>query len=138
MALLEQINDFLWGLPLIILLMGTHIYFTFKLRFPQRNLFRAIRLSLYSAEDKPSDAESFPVEDTSLVGKPASAKKASTAHKVKTARNLSPFSAHWPPPWARETSSVSQPPSLWAAPAPFSGAGSPGFWGWPPPTANAT
>ena len=54
MALLEQINNLLWGLPLILLLMGTHIYFTCKLRFPQRNLFRAIRLSLFPAEDTPN------------------------------------------------------------------------------------
>ncbi len=54
MAILERINDLMWGLPLIILLMGTHIYFTCRLRFPQRNLFRAIRLSLFSAQE-PSD-----------------------------------------------------------------------------------
>ena len=54
MAILEQINDLMWGLPLIILLMGTHIYFTCKLRFPQRNLFRAIRLSLFCAGDSSS------------------------------------------------------------------------------------
>lgn len=46
MTLLERINDYLWGLPLLILLLGTHVYFTLRLRFPQRNLFRAIRLSL--------------------------------------------------------------------------------------------
>lgn len=73
MTLLEQINDFLWGLPLIILLMGTHIYFTCRLRFPQRNLFRAIRLSLSSAEDTASSGQS--------------------AAAPKSSRNLSPFSA---------------------------------------------
>ena len=73
MALLEQINDFLWGLPLIILLMGTHIYFTCRLRFPQKNLFRAIRLSLFCAQDPPS------------------ARDASAPQSAD--RNLSPFSA---------------------------------------------
>ncbi|MDE5937663.1 MAG: sodium:alanine symporter family protein [Lachnospiraceae bacterium] len=73
MALLEQINNLLWGLPLIILLMGTHIYFTCRLHFPQRNLFRAIRLSLFSADDMPA------------------AKDSSAASN--TGRNLSPFSA---------------------------------------------
>ena len=50
MALLEQINDILWGFPLIALLLGTHIYFTCKLHFPQRHLPEAIRLSLFSTE----------------------------------------------------------------------------------------
>ena len=30
--ILKQINDYVWGLPLICLLLGTGIYFTFKLR----------------------------------------------------------------------------------------------------------
>ena len=80
MALLEQINNLLWGLPLIILLMGTHIYFTFRLRFPQRNLFRAIRLSLFSADEAASAGNGS-----------ASAGDEITA--LKATRNLSPFSA---------------------------------------------
>ena len=67
MAILEQINDLMWGFPLLVLLMGTHIYFTCRLRFPQRNLFRAIRLSLFPAED--------------------------ASHAGKSKRNLSPFGA---------------------------------------------
>ena len=31
--ILKQINDYVWGLPLICLLLWTGIYFTFKLRF---------------------------------------------------------------------------------------------------------
>lgn len=46
MALLEQLNDLLWGFPLLVLLMGTHIYFTIKLNFPQKNLWYALKLSL--------------------------------------------------------------------------------------------
>lgn len=67
MAILEQINDLMWGFPLIVLLMGTHIYFTCRLRFPQRNLFRAIRLSLFSTGEPSAEADGL--------------------------RNLSPFSA---------------------------------------------
>ena len=33
--ILKQINDYVWGLPLICLLLGTCIYFTFKLRLIQ-------------------------------------------------------------------------------------------------------
>lgn len=43
---MKQLNDFIWGFPLLILLMGTHLYFTLLLRFPQRKIFYAIKLSL--------------------------------------------------------------------------------------------
>lgn len=85
MALLEQINDLIWGLPLIILLMGTHIYFTFKLRFPQRNLFRAIRLSLYSTQEPSAAGTSDSSKKGSSTGTPSAA--------YQSGRNLSPFSA---------------------------------------------
>ncbi len=44
--LLNKINDFVWGLPLIILLLGTGIYYTFLLRGLQ---FRKLGHSLYLA-----------------------------------------------------------------------------------------
>ena len=44
--LLNKINDFVWGLPLIILLLGTGIYYTFLLRGLQ---FRKLGHSLYIA-----------------------------------------------------------------------------------------
>ena len=40
--LLTTISDFLWGWPMIILLLGTHIYLTVRLRFPQLRIFTAI------------------------------------------------------------------------------------------------
>ena len=46
MNLMEQVNSFLWGGPLLFLLMGTHLYFTMKLHFPQKHIFKAIRLSV--------------------------------------------------------------------------------------------
>ena len=43
---MEYLNDFftdlsglLWGWPMIILLLGTHIFLTIRLRFPQRHLW---------------------------------------------------------------------------------------------------
>mgnify|MGYP000546809637 CR=1 FL=1 len=35
-------SSFLWGWPMIILLLGTHIFLTVRLRFPQRKIFQAI------------------------------------------------------------------------------------------------
>ncbi len=66
MTILEQINDFLWGFPLILLLLGTHIYFTCRLRFPQKNLFRAIRLSLFSSETDSGNLSPFSALSTTL------------------------------------------------------------------------
>ncbi len=43
---LQSINQFLWSGPLLFLLMGTHLYFTMKLHFPQKNILKAIRLSV--------------------------------------------------------------------------------------------
>ena len=42
---LKQLNTFLWSGPLLFLLMGTHIFFTFKLHIPQKNILKAIKLS---------------------------------------------------------------------------------------------
>ena len=46
LAAIKNINEFLWSGPLLILLMGTHIYFTTKLHIPQKNILKAIRLSV--------------------------------------------------------------------------------------------
>lgn len=45
-AFMQSINQFLWSGPLLFLLMGTHLYFTMKLHFPQKNIFKAIHLSV--------------------------------------------------------------------------------------------
>ena len=46
MKLLNHINDFLWNCPLLFLLMGTHLFFTLKLKLPQRHIGKALRLSV--------------------------------------------------------------------------------------------
>ena len=42
----KNINEFLWSGPLLLLLMGTHLYFTIKLHFPQKKILEAIRMSV--------------------------------------------------------------------------------------------
>lgn len=44
--ILTKLSDLLWGFPMIILLVGTHLFLTIKLRFPQRRIFTAIKLSV--------------------------------------------------------------------------------------------
>ncbi len=43
---LVQLNAFVWGLPMMLLLVGISLYFTFKLGFIQRHLGTAILLSV--------------------------------------------------------------------------------------------
>lgn len=66
MALLERINDLVWGLPLLVLLLGTHIYFTVKLHFPQRNLLYALKLSLGKADNAALNISPFSALATTL------------------------------------------------------------------------
>ncbi len=47
---LKEVSSFIWGWPMIIMLLGTHLFLTFALKFPQRKIFTAIRLSV--ARDK--------------------------------------------------------------------------------------
>lgn len=39
-----KLEDMIWGVPLIVILMFTHIYFTFKLKFPQKFTFKGLKL----------------------------------------------------------------------------------------------
>ena len=51
---------------MIILLLGTHIYLTIRLRFPQRRIFHAIRLSVTRDKDSEGDVSQFGALATSL------------------------------------------------------------------------
>lgn len=59
-------NEYLWGWPMILLLLGTHVYMTFRLRFHQRFVSKAIRLSLTKDKDGNGDVSQFGALATSL------------------------------------------------------------------------
>lgn len=70
---MQQFNDFfasisslLWGWPMMILLLGTHIFLTIRLRCPQRKLFTAIRLSIKRDKDASGDVSQFGALATAL------------------------------------------------------------------------
>lgn len=46
MEWLIKFNAFVWGLPMMVLIVGTSLYFTWKLKFIQRYLFPSIALSV--------------------------------------------------------------------------------------------
>ena len=64
--ILEQVSGFLWGWPMIILLLGTHIFLTIRLRFPQRKIFTAIKLSVKKDPDATGDVSQFGALATAL------------------------------------------------------------------------
>ncbi|MBT3393233.1 MAG: sodium:alanine symporter family protein [Elusimicrobiaceae bacterium] len=51
-AYLEKLNGFIWGVPMITILVGTHIYLTIKLKFIQKYTFKAIKLSVRPDKSK--------------------------------------------------------------------------------------
>ena len=64
--ILTDISSFLWGWPMIILLLGTHLFLTIRLRFPQRKIFTAIRLSVKRDKDSEGDVSQFGALATAL------------------------------------------------------------------------
>ena len=63
---LTQISDLLWGYPLIILLFGTHLFLTFRLRFIQRFIGKAIKISLRRDKEGKGDISQFGALTTAL------------------------------------------------------------------------
>jgi len=70
---METVNEFfqlfsslLWGWPMIILLLGTHVYLTFRLRVPQRKLLTGIRLSVKKDPGAEGDVSQFGALATAL------------------------------------------------------------------------
>ena len=65
-VLLAQASDLVWGPPLLILLFGTHLYLTVRLRFIQRFIPLAIRLSVAKDKDGDGDVSQFGALTTAL------------------------------------------------------------------------
>ncbi len=63
---LTLLNSYLWGWPMIVLLVGTHLYLTIRLRFPQRHMAKAIRLSVEKDKGSEGDVSQFSALATGL------------------------------------------------------------------------
>lgn len=63
---IETVNQYLWGMPMIVLLFGTHLFMTWKTGFIQRKTPLAIRLSLTGNPDSSGDISPFAALSTSL------------------------------------------------------------------------
>ena len=64
--LFANLSALLWGRPMIILLLGTHLFLTIRLRFPQRQLLTAIRLSVKRDKHSTGDVSQFGALATAL------------------------------------------------------------------------
>ena len=62
----QNLSSLLWGWPMIILLLGTHLFLTIRLRFPQRKIFTAIRLSVERDKNSSGDVSQFGALATAL------------------------------------------------------------------------
>ena len=65
-AIVNQVSSFLWGWPMIALLLGTHLYLTIILKFPQRKIFTAIKLSVTKDKNGSGDVSQFGALATAL------------------------------------------------------------------------
>lgn len=65
-AIVENIGSFLWGWPMIALLLGTHLYLTIILKFPQRKILTAIKLSVSKDKNASGDVSQFGALATAL------------------------------------------------------------------------
>lgn len=66
MKLLETIQTFVWGPPTLVLLMGTGLYFTYKLRGIQICKFPRALKSIFEKEEGAGDVSPFATLCTTL------------------------------------------------------------------------
>ena len=63
---ISAINSVVWGPPMLILLVGTHIFLTFRLKFIQKYVFKALRLAITKDKDAAGDVSQFGALSTAL------------------------------------------------------------------------
>ena len=59
-------SDFIWGVPMLVMLFGTHLFLTVRLRFIQRHTFKAIRMSVQPDEGSQGEISQFGALATAL------------------------------------------------------------------------
>ena len=65
-AITEMIDKLLWGWPQIIILLGTHLFMSFRTGFIQKDIFKAIKLSVSKDPKAPGDVSQFGALTTAL------------------------------------------------------------------------
>ena len=54
----QSLQKLLWSLPMLVVLLGTHVYFTVRLHVIQRKIPRGIRLSISGPDESREEAGS--------------------------------------------------------------------------------
>ncbi len=65
-GIITAIDDFIWGIPMIVLLFGTHLFMTVRTGVIQRKTFTGVRLSVIRDPDSPGDVSQFQALTTAL------------------------------------------------------------------------
>lgn len=65
-ALVSACSNFIWGVPMLVMLFGTHLFLTVRLRLVQRHIPKAIRLSLSPDEGSQGEISQFGALATAL------------------------------------------------------------------------
>ena len=63
---INWLDDFIWGLPMIVLLLGTHVFMTVRTGLIQRKTFTGIKLSVTRDPEAPGDVSQFQALTTAL------------------------------------------------------------------------
>lgn len=65
-SVVSAVDGWLWGIPLIVILVGTHLYMTVRTRFIQRKLLTGIKLSLAKDSEAAGNVSQFGALTTAL------------------------------------------------------------------------
>lgn len=65
-SIVSTVDDWMWGLPMIIILFGTHLFMTVRTGFIQRKTLKAIKLSVTKDKDSKGDISPFASLSTAL------------------------------------------------------------------------
>jgi AGCS family alanine or glycine:cation symporter len=63
---LSDLSNIVWGIPLLVLLFGTHIFLTIRLKFIQRYIWKAIKISFSRSKEGEGDVSQFGALTTAL------------------------------------------------------------------------
>ena len=64
--LIHSLDTFLWGWPLILVLIGTHIFMTIRTGFIQKEILKAIKLSVTDDDGENGEISQFGALTTAL------------------------------------------------------------------------
>ena len=65
-GIIDAVDGFVWGVPMIVLLLGSHLFLTARTGFIQRKLLLAIKLSITKDPDAEGDISQFGALTTAL------------------------------------------------------------------------